>query len=75
MGDTELDDPRSPERLRMAAETLEAVRARGRQLASAMAEAAGSVRRFLASREGRQLAELMEAAEQAGAPTGEDFPP
>jgi hypothetical protein len=31
-----------------------------------MAEAAGGVRRFLASPEGRQLAELMEAAEVAG---------
>jgi hypothetical protein len=42
MGDTELDDPPSPERLRMAAETLDAVRARGRQLAFAIAEAAGA---------------------------------
>jgi hypothetical protein len=62
-------------RLRLAAETLEAVRARGRQLASAMAAAAGGVRRFLASPEGRQLAELMEAAEVAAGSAGEDFPP
>jgi hypothetical protein len=72
---SDLDNPLSPERLRMAAETLEAVRARGRQLASAMAEAAGGVRRFLASPEGRQLAELMEAGEMAAGSAGADFPP